>query len=556
MPAAAGSGASSGTPRRPKKPKAPILPSSNPALSTPTTKFVPTADISGGRVTEGKSTYGGTNTLSNVRGASTQPQSDNILFSALARLMERNNATQPTMNYTQNYFPSPTLRSRTAYSASDAPSINDDDIAIAGSKTASVGQYDNITPSYGNYAEMVDRENLVENAPNSPTRVWQPEPLTPERSGTEEIRKMIARRLSRRGGQGVVNPASAIKGYEVGPGYDSDFGPRVHPIDGGHRTHTGDDISQPAGTPIYAPVGGVVKGAANTGGAYGNQVILDHGKGEESMYGHMAEISVQPGVKVKKGDLIGFVGSTGYSTGPHLHQEYWQNGQPIDPSQQYNDNDEETINRAVARYLKKNPQMENVASETPPQEAQGGQSGVFGALGQALAPKTPEEYYESRSFYETPGSKNDVLSEASPQAPVQQQAGQLAGNPQLNALMQAIREQESGGDYGVQNGIGARGAYQIMPSNIDGSGGWDMEALGQELTGQEFLASPTLQDKIAKFKLRDYFKNYGAAGAAKAWYAGPGNATLNSDGPQYGGPSVNDYADSVLKLMQKYLPQG
>jgi hypothetical protein len=80
-----------------------------------------------------------------------------------------------------------------------------------------------------------------------------------------------------------------------------------------------------------------------------------------------------------------------------------------------------------------------------------------------------------------------------------------------------------------------------------------MEVLGQNITGQEFLNSPVLQDKIAKFKLRDYFKKYGAGGAAKAWYAGPGNADLNSNAPQSGGPSVNGYAESVLDLMRKYM---
>lgn len=130
------------------------------------------------------------------------------------------------------------------------------------------------------------------------------------------------------------------------------------------------------------------------------------------------------------------------------------------------------------------------------------------------------------------------------------------GMGRRRAFLEAISTQESGGNYdaiGVPTKYGtAYGKYQILDSNIQGSGGWDKEALGRDISVQKFHNTPRLQEKIARHKLREYFKQYGPEGAAKAWYAGPGNANTNSDAPQYGGPSINDYAASVLKHMKGY----
>ena len=132
-----------------------------------------------------------------------------------------------------------------------------------------------------------------------------------------------------------------------------------------------------------------------------------------------------------------------------------------------------------------------------------------------------------------------------------------SGRPRLDAFLNAISTQESGGNYdavGIPTKYGtAYGKYQILDSNIKGPGGWDKEVLGRDINIDKFLNTPRLQEKIARGKLTDYFKEYGARGAAKAWYAGPGNAYTNSDAPQYGGPSINDYAASVLKHMMGYL---
>ena len=112
--------------------------------------------------------------------------------------------------------------------------------------------------------------------------------------------------------------------------FGSPFGPRRHPILGYVRMHYGIDLTAPTGTPIYAPGDGVVFRTGRAGG-YGNHVRIDHGYGYVTVYGHLHEISVRPGQKVKRGDIIGTVGSTGLSTAPHLHYEVRLNGKWMDP---------------------------------------------------------------------------------------------------------------------------------------------------------------------------------------------------------------------------------
>lgn len=110
----------------------------------------------------------------------------------------------------------------------------------------------------------------------------------------------------------------------------SDFGHRTHPISGKDSNHTGIDWAAPAGTPIYAPGSGTVR-SADFNKIYGNRTILDFGGGLSSMFGHQSKILVQPGQQIQAGQLIGYVGSTGYSTGPHLHFETWINNTPVNP---------------------------------------------------------------------------------------------------------------------------------------------------------------------------------------------------------------------------------
>jgi len=110
----------------------------------------------------------------------------------------------------------------------------------------------------------------------------------------------------------------------------SRYGMRRHPILGYRRMHSGLDFRAAHGTPIYAATDGTVQSAGRNGG-YGNYVRLSHGGGLGTGYAHMSRIAVRSGASVKRGQVIGYVGSTGLSTGPHLHYEMYRGGKKIDP---------------------------------------------------------------------------------------------------------------------------------------------------------------------------------------------------------------------------------
>lgn len=111
----------------------------------------------------------------------------------------------------------------------------------------------------------------------------------------------------------------------------SGFGYRMHPIYKIQHLHAGLDFTANTGTPIYATGDGIVETADNLSQGYGNHVVLNHGYGYQTLYGHMSKIAVYAGKHVKRGDVIGFVGSTGLSTAPHVHYEVIKNGVKINP---------------------------------------------------------------------------------------------------------------------------------------------------------------------------------------------------------------------------------
>ena len=112
----------------------------------------------------------------------------------------------------------------------------------------------------------------------------------------------------------------------------SNVGARKDPITGGADYHQGLDISADFGSPVYATADGTVNHAAREG-SYGNLITIDHGYGLETRYGHLSKYQVKPGAKVKRGQVIGNVGSTGRSTGSHLHYEVRVNGRLLNPLQ-------------------------------------------------------------------------------------------------------------------------------------------------------------------------------------------------------------------------------
>jgi len=112
--------------------------------------------------------------------------------------------------------------------------------------------------------------------------------------------------------------------------FSSAFGVRSDPFAGSAAMHAGIDLASPSGTPIYATADGIV-GRSEWFGGYGNMVQLDHGKGISTRYGHMSKIVARAGARIKRGDLIGYVGSTGRSTGNHLHYEVRIDGRAVNP---------------------------------------------------------------------------------------------------------------------------------------------------------------------------------------------------------------------------------
>lgn len=127
---------------------------------------------------------------------------------------------------------------------------------------------------------------------------------------------------------GFLFPVS-LNGYQC---MTSPYGYRVHPISGVTRLHNGVDLAAVTGTPIFASKSGVVTTACiGWGNGYGNHVVINHGDGFSTLYAHQSALNVYEGQIVSQGDVIGYVGSTGNSTGPHLHFTVFKNGETINP---------------------------------------------------------------------------------------------------------------------------------------------------------------------------------------------------------------------------------
>ena len=143
----------------------------------------------------------------------------------------------------------------------------------------------------------------------------------------DEVWQLVKNKANMLSSIPAIQPVSNKDMTRVASGY----GWRIHPIYKTEKLHTGMDFTAPVGTEIYATGNGTVVKVEKDGRGYGNNVIINHGYGYQTLYGHMSKFSVRPGQKVKRGDLIGSVGNTGTSTGPHLHYEVHKNGNPVNP---------------------------------------------------------------------------------------------------------------------------------------------------------------------------------------------------------------------------------
>jgi murein DD-endopeptidase MepM/ murein hydrolase activator NlpD len=142
-----------------------------------------------------------------------------------------------------------------------------------------------------------------------------------------EIEKLIKNQGDKLASIPAIQPVSNRDLDRIASG----FGMRIDPVYGTPKMHKGLDFTAPQGTPIYATGDGKVIKAGYDESGYGNHVIINNGYGYETLYGHMVRVKARAGQKVKRGEVIGWVGSTGKSTGPHCHYEVHVNGREVDP---------------------------------------------------------------------------------------------------------------------------------------------------------------------------------------------------------------------------------
>ena len=180
------------------------------------------------------------------------------------------------------------------------------------------------SPAYANSAATADI--------SAPLRAAQAEKPTALGSRDEQFKALFSRWQSLETGSLPATSAVSIPSRTPLDSLrmTSSFGLRWHPVTGGRRQHEGVDLASPVGTPIHATADGTVAKADWFGG-YGLFVQLEHGGALQTRYGHMSRLNVASGQHVHKGDIIGYVGSTGRSTGPHLHYEVRVNGSPVNP---------------------------------------------------------------------------------------------------------------------------------------------------------------------------------------------------------------------------------
>jgi murein DD-endopeptidase MepM/ murein hydrolase activator NlpD len=151
--------------------------------------------------------------------------------------------------------------------------------------------------------------------------------INAQRSSYQEVAQLVKDKEKLLAHTPAIQPVSNKNLNRIASG----FGYRIDPIYKTTRLHAGLDFAAPQGSPIYATANGRVETAGNTGNGYGNHVIINHDYGYKTLYGHMVRVKVKVGQTVIRGEVIGWVGSTGKSTGPHCHYEVIKNGQQIDP---------------------------------------------------------------------------------------------------------------------------------------------------------------------------------------------------------------------------------
>lgn len=179
-----------------------------------------------------------------------------------------------------------------------------------------VDRYKNLE-SYHNSQIMVESAKKIDEIANT---------LIVQAKSYEELTELSKSKLEMMASIPAISPINS-KNLHQGI---SGFGSRLHPVYKIKKKHLGIDFASPVGTPIYATGNGKVSESGSDRG-YGKMVKIDHGYGYETLYGHMSQIKVKKGQTVKRGEVIGLVGNSGISTGPHLHYEVIKENRPVNP---------------------------------------------------------------------------------------------------------------------------------------------------------------------------------------------------------------------------------
>jgi murein DD-endopeptidase MepM/ murein hydrolase activator NlpD len=179
--------------------------------------------------------------------------------------------------------------------------------------------------------------------------------ITAQRKSYDEVEELVKNKEELLARTPAIQPVSNKDLNRIASG----FGYRIDPVYKTTKFHAGLDFSAPQGTPIYATADGTVSTSGNTGNGYGNHVIINHGYGYETLYGHMVRVKSRVGQAVKRWEVIGWVGSTGKSTGPHCHYEVHKNGEKIDPIYYfYNDLSPEQFDQILKKAAASNQSLD------------------------------------------------------------------------------------------------------------------------------------------------------------------------------------------------------
>ena len=180
-----------------------------------------------------------------------------------------------------------------------------------------VNRYDNLA-EYNNSELVISTANKIDQITKQ---------LYIQSKSFDEIIELVKNKKAMLASIPAIQPVSNKDLSRMASGY----GPRIHPIYKTKKFHAGMDFSAKTGTPIYATGDGIISKVRKSRRGYGNHVVIKHGYGYKSLYAHMQKYIVRKGQKVKRGEIIGYVGNTGTSVAPHLHYEVHKNGKKINP---------------------------------------------------------------------------------------------------------------------------------------------------------------------------------------------------------------------------------